>query len=120
MESQNLKLALKFNIAITQCNPAKVNEIKEAVAISFGIKSSTLQLHSIQEGSIVVTFIIPAAEAKIILSTDWKSILENSEALRALNLMAVAHNDSPPHNIDTGKKSAGDEKKELTSISSKS
>ena len=64
----SIKLCLKLDIEVTS-KVAKVVNLKSSVAALLGLKPSALRLFSVEEGCVIVTFLIPAFVADIIFAT---------------------------------------------------
>ena len=64
----SIKLCLKLDIEVTT-KVAKVVNLKSSVAALLGLNPSALRLFSIEEGCVIVTFLIPAFVADIIFTS---------------------------------------------------
>ncbi len=112
------KIILKFDIDTVQCELAKVNKLKDVVATSLDIKPSLLQLLSIAEGCVEVTFLIPTPKADAIFTSDWKQVSEQSEELEDASLLSVTY-DNNTLDIKKGKSQSKDQKNKAALLSSK-
>lgn len=84
--SQSDKITLKFDIKLTD-KISKVFDCKGAVASILGIPTSALRLLSIEEGCVIVTFLIPESIANGIITTEKKFTTEEVEEFRTLSIL---------------------------------
>ena len=75
------KLVLKFDIELT-CKVARIEDLI-AVAKILRLRASTLQLLGIEEGCVVVPFLIPCVVADVVFSSKKKFSTEDIEEFRA-------------------------------------
>ena len=80
------KLVLKFDIELT-CKVARIDDLRIAVAKILGLRASTLRLLSIEEGCVVVTFLIPCVVADVVFSSKKKFSTEDIEEFRASSVL---------------------------------
>lgn len=64
------RLVFKFDIEIMASKVVKVLNVKKRIAEILGIKPSALQLFSVEEGCMVVTFLTPVFVADAIIPAD--------------------------------------------------
>lgn len=80
------KIVLKFDVELTS-RVSEVFNLKKAVANILGLKISALRLLSIEEGCVLVTFLIPVNVADSIFIRDRKSIARKVKKFRALSVL---------------------------------
>ena len=82
------KLQFKLDIEPT-CKIAKIVDLEPKIASILGVKPSALRLVSVEEGCVIVTFLVPAFVADAILPADKKMTTDEAIALRALSVLWV-------------------------------
>lgn len=95
VESEDSKeLALKFDLNIVDCSLDQIDKLKNDVATLLKIESSTLRLISIEEGCMEVTYLIPATQADVIFTREWKTVSERAKSLKDASVVSVTCNNS--------------------------
>jgi hypothetical protein len=87
------KLHFKFDIEKT-CRVGKVFDLKPKIAKLLGVIPSALQLFSVEDGCIIVTYLIPAFVAENIFAEDGDMTVEQWTAFQALSVQWVKRGDS--------------------------
>ena len=82
----SVELVLKFNVELT-CKLARVINLRSAVAKILRLRPSALQLLSIEEGCLIVTFLISAKVADIVFVCDKKLTPEEYEEFLMLEVI---------------------------------
>ena len=82
----SVELVLKFDVELT-CKLAKVVDLHSAVAKILHVRPSALQLLSIEEGCLIVKFLISAKVADIVFVCDKELTPEEYEDFRALEVV---------------------------------
>ena len=77
-------LTLKFNVALSS-NITKVLDLKSAIADILGIDTNVLRLVGIEEGCVIVTFLLPAAVASSLFANGLTA--EQEADIRALPVL---------------------------------
>ncbi len=85
------RVTLKYDIEIT-CSLAKVNDLKKFIAKILNLHPSTLQIVDIEEGCVVVTFLIPATVADAIFTPDTVFTPQQEEELQAASVLQLECN----------------------------
>ena len=80
------KLVLKFDIKLT-CKVAKIDDLLIAVAKILRLRASTLQLLGIEEGCVVVTFLIPSVVADVVFVSNKKFSTEDVQEFRVSSVL---------------------------------
>lgn len=76
LKSNSEKLILKFDVD-TMCKLTRITDLQEAVANILKILPSAIELYDIEDGCVVVTFLLPKLVANKIFTRDKKfSLLE--------------------------------------------
>jgi hypothetical protein len=100
------KLVIKLDIKMSG-KLAKLIDLKVAIALLLGFQPYALQVYYIEEGSILVTFLVPAGAAACVFPSDKKFSKEENEAFRSLSVVWLEYDNCKfhfsaydPHNID--------------------
>ncbi len=93
------KLTLKYDIEYT-CKLAKIKELKISIAEILDVNPSTLHIVDIEEGCVVVTFLISASVADAIFTPDTVFTSQQKEKLQAASVQWLKCNG---HNFNFGK-----------------
>ena len=80
------KLILKCDIEST-CNLAKVDELKKLVAKVLDLNPSTLQIFDIEDGCVVVTFLIPASVVDSVFTPKAVFTSQQEDELRTASVL---------------------------------
>ena len=80
------KLKLKMDIELTS-KVARVINLKSSLAALLGLRPSALRLFSIEEGCVLVTFLIPATVAGSVFPADKKVDAQQMEGFRSLSVL---------------------------------
>jgi hypothetical protein len=86
------KMILKFDIDKT-CKLAKIQDLKKAVANVLHLKVSALRILSVEDGCIVVTFLIPSLVADYLFNSSSVFTAENVTEFRTLSVLRLECND---------------------------
>jgi hypothetical protein len=86
------KMILKFDIDRT-CRLAMIQDLKKAVANVLRLKVSALRLLSIEDGCIVVTFLIPSVVADYLFNSKSVLTIEDSKEFQTLSVSWLTCND---------------------------
>ena len=85
-DESSKRFVLKFDIELT-CKVARIDDLLIAVAKILGLRASTLQLLGIEEGCVVVTFLIPSVVADVVFVSNKKFSTEDVEEFRASSVL---------------------------------
>ena len=85
-------IALKFNIELTN-KLARVKELSDAIADIMNWKAAAVRIYSIEEGCVVVSFLIPAFLAKTIFTSDDTFTVAKKEEFAKLDALWLKYND---------------------------
>ncbi len=85
------KLILKYNVEQT-CRLAKVKNLKRFIAKILDLNPSALQIIDIEEGCVVVTFLIPASVANAVFTPDTSFAPQQEDELRANSVLRLECN----------------------------
>ena len=80
-------LILKFDIKLSSCKLATIRDLKNAIAEILGLMPSALRLRSVEEGCLVVAFLIPDFVANGIFSGDKIFTLKQVQQFQKLPLL---------------------------------
>ena len=80
------KLVLKFDIEVT-CGLAKMHEITKAVASALGLRKSALRILDVEDGCVVLSFLIPTPVADAIFTPEKKFTPQQVDYFRSLSLL---------------------------------
>ncbi len=80
------ELIMKFDIETT-CRLAKVTELKMIIAEIMDLSPSTLEIVDIEDGCVVVTFLIPASVADAIFTPNTVFTSQQKDKLRAASVL---------------------------------
>ena len=86
------EMVLKIDIESTS-ELAKLEKLRTAVAQILGLQPAALRLLDVEEGCVVVTFLIPSLVAEIIFSKHSVLTIEQVEEFRVLNVLWLECND---------------------------
>lgn len=82
------KLKLKIDIEFTS-KVARVVNLKSSLAALLGLRPSALRLFSIEEGCVIVTFLIPDFVADTIFGADKRMSISQKEGFQSLSVLRV-------------------------------
>ncbi len=85
------KLILKYDIEQT-CKLAKIKELKKFMAKILDLNPLTLQIVDINDGCVVVTFLIPASVADAVFTPDTVFTSQQEDELRAESVLRLECN----------------------------
>jgi hypothetical protein len=86
IESKSKKLMLKFDIALT-CRLAKITDLRSHVAKVLNMNEAAVQLIDIEEGCLLLTFLIPSKVADILLASDTSFSQNDIEQFRSCSVL---------------------------------
>ena len=80
------ELVLKFDIETT-CSLAKVNELKKLIAEIMDLSPSALEIVDIEDGCVIVTFLIPTSVADVLFTHDTVLTPQQEKELRNASVL---------------------------------
>lgn len=89
LKNSSEELSIKFEVDISEYSLANLMELKSEIADVLNLQESTLRLFNIEEGCIVVTFLIPSSLAHFILPKGKTLALHQMKSLRDLSALQL-------------------------------
>ena len=86
------KLVVKFDISLAS-TLARLLELKEGLARVLGLRPITIRLKLVEEGCVIVSFLIPTAVANFLFNKDTKFGPKKVEEIRSLSIQMIKCND---------------------------
>jgi hypothetical protein len=86
VQNDSKKMLLKFDIEKT-CTLAKIQDLKKNVANILHMKASALRTLNVEEGCVIVTFLIPSQAADYVFSSDSVFTTEDVAKFRSLSVL---------------------------------
>jgi hypothetical protein len=80
------KLVIKFDIEET-CSLAKMQEITKSVACALGLRKSALRILDVEDGCVVLSFLISSPVANAIFTPEMKYTAQQVESFRSISLL---------------------------------
>ncbi len=86
------KLVVKFDISLAS-TMGRLLELREALASILGLRTMAVRLKLVEEGCVIVSFLIPTSVANFLFNKDTKFGPKKVEEIRKLSILMIKCND---------------------------
>ena len=83
----SMKIHLKFDIDAMKCRLGEIRELKYAVARILEVMPSTLVIHDIKEGCILLILLIPTSVAEVLFNNETSFLAEQVQQFQKISLV---------------------------------